>query len=332
MSLASIQRIKEIKPHGNADALEVAVVMNYEAIIKKGQFRAGDVVCFIDIDTVLPDKPWAAFYKAKSSRVKSIKLRGIFSQGVIESLETVGYTGPIEEDLDIADAIGVTKYEAPQPQDLNASGVYGFGIGRTDEPKWQGLRDIPYGEKVDVTLKIDGQSWSALYKRPEHFPYEASECISGVGGRSFLYKEESDNNYTQNERQYQVLAKLKLFCDLNSVSLCIRGEQYGRGVQKFAINPHAKLPLSLAFYSTWLIDEKQYARKGHPLYIFDLALKLGLPTVPMLERDVVLTRELIKKYEEDLELVDGQAFEGVVINWSGGSFKVLSKWYDSRKG
>lgn len=331
MKLASIERINAIDPHPNADAIVIASVLGYKAIVKKDQYAVGDVICFIQPDTVLPDRPWAAFYKAKSSRVKAIRLRGVFSQGVIERLETVGYTGPVDLGLEISEAIGVVKYEAPAPQDLNASGSYGFGIPKTDEERFENLLSLPYGEKVDVTLKVDGQSWSAFHILPDDVESNPVAIhVEGVGGRSFLYKLDSDNNYTRNERQYDVLKKLGAFCGAHGVNLCIRGESHGNGIQKKAHNPHCKLPLSLAFYSAWLIDERRYARKGDPYYIFDIAPQMGLPTVPIIEKDVTLTPELVAKYAEGISELNGQPFEGVVINWAGGSFKVINRHYDSK--
>ena len=343
MSLASIQKIVGVEKHGNADSLDIAQVLNYKCIVKRDQFKLGDLVVFIEPDSVLPDKPWATFYNSKSNRVKAIRLRGEWSFGIVEELEKVGYyevakiwnVAPKEGD-DLTEFLGVIKYEEPQPQDLSAAGVYGFGIPKTDEKRWNSFhtKDLPLGELVDVTLKIDGQSFSALYKDmvgPDGVAI-MDKSIAAIGGRSFLFKENVDNNYTKNEKKYGVLAKLALFCRFNRVNLCIRGESYGVGIQKFPHNPHAKLPIDLAFFSTRLIDEKQYARQGHPLYIFDLAPKLGLPTVPVIEKDVVLTMDLIKKYEEGINEIDGKPFEGVVINWKGGSFKVINKWYDSKKG
>ena len=330
MSPATIQSISAITPHGNADTLDFASVLGFRSIVKRSQFSVGDVVCFIVPDSQLPDKPWAAPYKAKSSRVRAIKLRGSWSEGVIEKLDTVGYTGPIEIGRDISADIGVTHWEAPQPQDLSAIGGYPYGIPRTDEERVSSLDVVPYGELVDVTLKIDGQNWNAFVKlyldTTEERPVER-----GVGGRSFLYQLDTINNYTRNEQQYDVLNKLEAFCRNRGVSLCLRGESYGVGIQKFAINPHAKLPVSLALFSTWLIDERRYATKGDPFYIHTIAPQMGLPTVPMLEHDVPLTRELIAKYEEGLETIDGKPFEGVVINWAGGSFKIINRYYDSLK-
>lgn len=335
MKLATIQSIASVEAHPNADLLEIVQVKGYKAIVKKGQWKAGDFCVFIEPDSVLPDKPWAAFYKAKSNRVKAVKLRGQWSFGIVESLNILGDVAlrpenlwAICEGVDVTDHLGIAKYEAPAPQDLAASGPYGFGIPKTDESRWQSFDTLPFGEKVDVTLKIDGQSFSAIWTVDEN-----GEEVRAIGGRSFLYKLDSINNFTQNQANHDVLNRLSAFCRRQNggAGLCIRGEQYGRGIQKGAHNPHSQLPLGLAFFSTWLISERRYAHKGHPMYIHEIAPKMGLPTVPILEHDVILTPELIKKYSEDLIEVNGKPFEGVVINWSGGSFKVINLSYDSKK-
>jgi RNA ligase (TIGR02306 family) len=321
MSLASIQKIKSIEKHPNADALEIAQVLNYKCIVKLGQYKHGDLCVFIEPDTILPDAPWASFYKSKSSRVKAIRLRNVWSMGIIESFGNIGYSGEIEEGLDISDIIGVVKYNVPEPQDLQASGPYHCGIPKTDEIRYQSLGTIPYGEIVDITLKIDGQSFSALYNNGEF----------AVGGRSFLYKLDCHNNYTHNAKQYNLKEKLTRFCIDNNVNLCIRGESHGNGIQKGSHNIHSKLPLSLSFYSVWLIDERRYALKGEKYYIHNIAKELDIPTVPMLENNAVLTPELIYKYDEGIEVIDGKPFEGVVIQYKSGSFKVINKYYDSKK-
>jgi hypothetical protein len=57
---------------------------------------------------------------------------------------------------------------------------------------------------------------------------------------------------------------------------------------------------------------------------------LGLPSVPIVEKDVVLTQELVDKYTK-LDDLNGQLFEGVVVNTAKTSFKILSLNYDQRK-
>lgn len=338
MSLASIQPILSVEKHPNADLLDVVQVMGYKCIVKRDTWKVNDLCVFIEPDTVLPEKLWSAIYRAKSGRVKAIRLRGVWSMGIVETVINVGYEGEITAGLDIAEAIGVTKYDPPLPQDLNASGPYGYGIPRTDESRWQSVRDLPFGEKVDVTLKIDGSSLTSICifpPRPEGCTLVEEpdpQPVLAVGGRSFLYKMDCDNNYTRNARAFNVLEKLEKFCrDHGNVSLAIRAESYGGGIQKSSVNPHSKLPLSLAFYSVWLVDERKYANKGHPLYIHNIAEEIGLPTVALIEKDVVLTPALIRKYDEELEMVNGVSFEGVVIQYANGSFKVINKSFDSKK-
>ena len=90
-NLASIEKIDRIYPHPNADSIEFAEVRNCQVIVPKGKHQEGEPIIFIWPDSILPDKPWAEFYKAKSSRVRAIKLRREWSFGVIETFDKVGY-------------------------------------------------------------------------------------------------------------------------------------------------------------------------------------------------------------------------------------------------
>lgn len=325
--LATVQQISSIEKHPNADLLEIVSVLGYKAIVKKDQWKVGDFCVFIVPDTVLPDAKWAEFYKAKSSRVKAVKLRNVWSEGIVESVQTVGYAGPLQTGLDITDAIGVTKYEPPLPQDLSAKGLLPFNIPKTDEERFNSITDLPYGELVDVTLKIDGQSCSFYWKVND------DDTVSeGVLGRTMEYKWGAENKYSQNQANYDVLNKISFFCRKNGIrGICVRGESYGSGIQKFSHNPHASLHLGWAMFSVWLMDEKRYARKGDKFYFTNVAKEINLPTVPLIEENVVLTPELISKYCEGVETLDGKPFEGVVIQHSKGSFKVINKSYDSKK-
>lgn len=55
-----------------------------------------------------------------------------------------------------------------------------------------------------------------------------------------------------------------------------------------------------------------------------------LPTVPIVEKNIVLTPEILDKYQ-NMDTLDGQLFEGVVFNTAKTSFKVISLNYDQRK-
>jgi RNA ligase (TIGR02306 family) len=328
MKDASIQIVSAVDKHPNADSLDICSVLGFKCITKLGQYKVGDVICYIAPDSVLPEKEWSAFYRAKSSRVKAVKLRQIWSEGIIETLERVGYTGPVEIGRDISADIGVSHYDPPLPQDLSAKGLLPFGIPKTDEERVEGLNHVPWGEIVDIGIKRDGQSAS-------YYWYVDSDNIEhcGVLGRTMEYKSNSVNNYTQNQANYDIINKVSAFCRRRGLrGLCVRGESYGAGINRSTPNHDAKEPLRWAMYSTWLIDERQYARKGHDLYFLTIADELGLPIVPILERDVPLTPELVTKYATSIEQINGKPFEGVVAQGAFGSCKILSKSYDSKKG
>ena len=97
MKLASIELIADIQPHPNADKLELAKVLGYTCIVEKDKYKVGDAVVLIQPDTVLPDKPWAEVFKKKGNRVKSCKLRGQWSFGIVMPIEILEEHGKLIE-------------------------------------------------------------------------------------------------------------------------------------------------------------------------------------------------------------------------------------------
>ncbi|MFK5283304.1 hypothetical protein ACI3PL_27400, partial [Lacticaseibacillus paracasei] len=78
-----------------------------DVVIKKGEYKVGDLCCYIQIDTVVPDLPQYEFLRERSFRVRTIKLKGQISQGLIVPLPK----GKFKEGDDVTDVIGVKKYE-----------------------------------------------------------------------------------------------------------------------------------------------------------------------------------------------------------------------------
>lgn len=357
--IASIEKLISVEPHPNADRLDLVKVLGYQCVTERGLHKAGDLIVYIQSDSVLPeDAEWAESYRKYSpKRIKAVKLRGEWSEGIIvkQSQLSEFFSQPFEasdEGVDVAEVIDAKHYEPPLPQDLSAKGLLPFGIPKTDEERWENITGrLPIGEIVDVTLKVDGQSWTAYY--------DVETDSFGVCGRTLEFKPDASNKYTAHIERYGIYHKLRSFCQEKNVSLAIRGESYGQGIQAFEQNPHAKENAGLAIFSVYLIKERRYARKGDPFYFPIVAEQLGLPTVPILEKDVVLTQELINKYSMDLKKIDGKPFEGVVINhgaytiekevktiecpdgvtrevggtmqYAPGSFKVINKNYDMNK-
>ena len=141
-------------------------------------------------------------------------------------------------------------------------------------------------------------------------------------------KPEFNNNYTLIDKKYSITDKLKEYCLKTGQSLCIRGEIYGLGVQSFKHNPHSKTPIDFAAFSLLDLNTLQYKSFNDLRKLYS---ELNIPVVPVIEEGIV-TKELIKKYSEDLEFINGVPFEGVVCKMpTGQSFKIINKFYDSKK-
>ena len=326
---ATIEVVGKVEAHPNADRLDLAMILGFQCVTQKGLYKGGEKIVYIRPDSLLPVELWTEEYRKYSpKRIKAVQLRKEWSEGIIVPFEILP-NGDALKDLevgtDVSELIGVTHYEPPAPQDLQAKGGLPYQIPKTDEERWENYSDhkLPYGKLVDVTLKVDGQSCS--------FFNEVNDKRFGVLGRSLELHEIFTNKYTDHIARYDIKTKLVNFCEENNVSLCIRGESYGTGIQGMEINPHSKLEAGWAMFSTYNMTERRYARKGDPFYFLTVAEKLGLNTVEVIEKDVILTKELIEKYSSGIKELNGKPFEGVVFQHEGGSFKCINKHYDSQK-
>lgn len=307
MKLASIEKILDVRKHPKADRLDIVKVLGYQLVTQKDLYQPGDYIIYVQPDTVLPIDDWTEGYrKYAPNRIRCIQLKGEYSEGILVPLDLVEHlTGTLKPEdhigVEISHVIGVTKYEPPIPQDLTAERY--SPLPQTDEERWENLIDkLPFGEVVDVTLKIDGSSTSGSYF--------LEEKLYTVSGRVLEFKVETTNNYTVLTEKFSLKEKLTKFCEENQESLSIRGEVYGKGIQSSINNPSSQEEKSFAVFSVYNIKEAKEMEKGSKYYFDNICKELELPTVPFIERDVVLTKELIQKYSVDLKELDGKLFEG----------------------
>jgi RNA ligase (TIGR02306 family) len=320
MKIATVEIIENIYPHSNADTLGLVKVLNYQCVVKKDSYSIGEKIIFIQPDNILPESDWSEIYRKSGSRVKAKRLRGEWSFGIVEKLSLLP-NDDYEIGQEVSEILGIIKYEPPLPQNLQAKGYLPFNIPKTDEDRYQNLNISEYyGKLVDITLKVDGQSASYYYKD--------GEC--GVLARSLELKPEYPNKYTAHIKRYNIFEKLKQYCTKYNINLVLRGESYGAGIQKSKNNPYSKLSNGWLCFSVYLIDEMRYTNPGEKHYFVNVCQELDLPSVPIIEQNVILTPELVNYYD-NLEKYDDSSFEGVVIKGEGFSFKVINKWYDENK-
>src|ERR1700677_1182067 len=170
-----VTKILEIKEHSNATSLEFAVVYGFNVIVTKGRYKIGDSVLYIPIDSVITDKlnaklfPEGSKVKLNRNRVRQIKIRSQYSQGMIVDLEDIEEFLPsgfsYDEEQNLAETLGITKYEPPaatfqtpgQKRDKPRENPLFHKYGGIDNFKW--YADLfAEGEMVSVTEKIHGSN------------------------------------------------------------------------------------------------------------------------------------------------------------------------------
>ena len=177
--LASVQKIERIDPIEKADSIEAATILGWHVVTRKGEFHPGDIVAYCEIDSLLPEKPEFEFlrkgcfvdnYGFKGFRIRTIKLRGQVSQGIVFPLSILPEGNyPVGED--VTELIGIQKYEKPIPMPSRAfiRGIFPAHIPKTDETRIQaipGILDRHRGKTFHVTEKLDGTSMT-VYRDPE---------------------------------------------------------------------------------------------------------------------------------------------------------------------
>lgn len=171
-----VVKIDEIKVHPNADALELAIVKGWQTVVRKGEFKTGDLVVYFPLDSVLPEKLSEAIGVTKylhRGRIVAAKLRGEPSYGLIwnkQKCEDYIYPPPFDarnfgEGMDLTEGLGVTKWEPPPIFD-NEDGERPHVLFEkyTDI---QNMRNYPNiileGEDVVMTEKLHGANSRHAY-------------------------------------------------------------------------------------------------------------------------------------------------------------------------
>ena len=119
-SICYVGVIGEIKPIVGADNIEQVLVGGWNAITKKGEYQSGDKVVVATTDAVIPqalsDLMEVTNYLRKGQRVRTVKLRGVYSECLLIPFK---YLAPksleknVNDGDDMMTILGVTKYEPP---------------------------------------------------------------------------------------------------------------------------------------------------------------------------------------------------------------------------
>ncbi|MGX5188069.1 RNA ligase (ATP) [Streptomyces avermitilis] len=229
-----------IHPHPNADALELAQVGLYRAVVAKGAYRTGETAVYIPEQSVLPAGLieelglTGRLAGSRSDRVRAVRLRGELSQGIVcrpKALADVDLARAVADGTDFAELLGITKWVPPIPPTMS-----GEIESVPDLLRWVDIENIQRypdiftpGEPVVLTEKLHGTACLVTYLADEDRVHVSSK---GFGAKSLALKEDPRNLYWRAVHGHGVAqAAARLAERLGARRVGIFGEVYGAGVQ-----------------------------------------------------------------------------------------------------
>jgi RNA ligase (TIGR02306 family) len=313
--MAHIERVIKIEPIVNADSIEVAKVLGWQLIVRKGEFKEEDFGVFFEIDSLLPIDPRYEFLRkncfkklqdgSEGFKLRTMRLRGTLSQGLLLPLSSFPelsgmIEGTINEGDDVSEILKVTKWEPPIPAIMGSSIVristFPPYCPKTDEIRIQaepGLIEELKGKSVYITQKVNGTNATFL-----RYEGEIHVCT-----RNNSIKDEGDNVYWKMYRKYGID---KLFESRDNIA--IQGEIVGPGIQK---NPMGLNECCLYVFNVFDILGGKYL--DYPDFIV-FCLKNNLTMVPLIKEDMFnWTMEELLEMAKGKYKTSGKEQEGIVI-------------------
>ena len=327
--LASVRKISDLSPIEGADKIELATIDGWKVVVAKDvNHKVGDLIVYCEVDSFLPIREEFEFLRKSSYkkmadgnegfRLKTIKLRGQISQGLIVPLDVLLTHGVSSDDvfegLDVTGTLGIIKYEPPVPAQLagQVKGLFPSFLKKTDEERIQNLTKEYQRytlEKFYVTEKLDGSSVT----------YYVKDGVFGVCSRNLDLLEDENNTMWK----FAITTGLREKMIGLGKNIAVQGEIIGEGIQG---NPYKRIGQTVKIFNGFDIDKYDYLSLSD---LLDLTNVLELKTVPILDLSFTLPDTI----DELLLTAEGKSIlnlkterEGLVIRSHDRkiSFKVIS--------
>lgn len=317
--LASVQYVHDITPIEGADLIETAHVLGWQLVVKKNEFRVGDVGVYFEIDSFLPIRPEFEFLRDSSYkktdlmgegfRLKTKRMRGQLSQGLLLPLSILPSGKEWKVGDDVTEILGVRKFEIEERVSTSGTikGNIPYDIPKTDELRIQSfpeLLDEIMGKPYYITTKMDGMSVTMYYVDGEF----------GVCSRNWEYKDDDKSAAWKFAHENQLPEKFAKFASENKIDrFVLQGEFCAPGIQK---NPLKLTKPEWYVFNKLIWDEEKL--KWIPTSLGDL-----IETTTDLDVEMVPLEEFRGRYKynkiDDLlaraegKYPSGKQKEGIVI-------------------
>lgn len=265
-SVCYVATINEIRPIEGADNIELAIVGGWSCITKKGEQKEGDLVIIATTDAVIPfelsEKMGVTNYLRNGGRVRTVKLRGVYSECLIIPMKysKLPLLKNYYDGMDLMEVMEIVKYEPPVKMVQLAGGRK---IRYQDNPnfhvyyKFPNLKNVPNmftnEDMVEITRKIHGTNARyGIVKKTKLTFFDKVKKFFGLADKWIDYEfvvgshnveKGSDSNgfYDTNvwyeiDKKYGIKEKLWNYVKNENVyigdGITLYGEIYGAGIQK----------------------------------------------------------------------------------------------------
>lgn len=346
--LASIRRISALEPIEGADRIECATVDGWKLVTAKANgFKVGDLVVYFEIDSWIPceiaaflDKNPKTYEGVVGARLRTIKLRGQISQGLILPIKDILGHMPVPADenefvegYDLTAILGIKKWEKPINAQLAGvvKGNFPSFIPKTDEERvqnmtkelakwtsdtnhWDGSpREVP-DMLWEVTEKLEGSSMTVYWNKGQF----------GVCSRNLELVEDETNSF------WKVTRSLHLEDILSGIgeNIALQGELVGPGVQS---NYYGLSELKFYIYNIYDIDYGSYISSEARMSVITTIGMNHVPVLGLFRLPVNATADGIVSMAEGRSVINpALEREGIVfkhVDRGGPSFKAISNKY-----
>lgn len=311
----TLEIIEKILPHPNADKLELGVLhdMTFQFVVPKGIYKPGDRVLYFPLDSVIGNETLekmgliGKLSGSQHNRVKTIKLRGEISQGLIGSVDLVSNEIIQQGTEAITTFLGVTKYDPdifipgtkgirpdnllPLPEGLSAYDIEGIDRNKR-------IANLLLSQPIEITEKIEGTNFSITLDQLGNL---------FVNQRNFSIKQDDNNVYWNTAKKLNLHTKIfDIANEFLANNITIYGELVGPSIQKNYYN--------LSDYKIFVFDIKINNKWINTHSLHNICLSYGICEVPVLFKgNLNLTPEQLKEYSNGKSVLIDKLREGIVI-------------------
>ena len=355
--LVTVREVDDLLPIEGADRIEVAVVGGWKVVVKKGEFEVGHKGLFFEIDSFLPADPRFAFLdKAPREfrgflgyRIKTIKLRGQISQGLLLPLSLFPEIRVDEIPDNLTKLLGVNKWEKVYTTSNSrcvigrAKGNFPSFIQKTDQERLQSMTQIldksALGlHEFEVTTKMDGSSLTAYVQDGRVGVCSRNlELKNADGDFSSPEVKAQQSDYWKVVIDFEVDKMLQLFWELYRYPIALQMEFVGPGING---NYQKLKEWDLYLFDVYHINQQRYFTPNErQKYDFFFSGNCKLKHVPVVGRFFALNPEGLPRMERFAQLMaladstesptPGVMAEGLVFKDEAGTnhFKLISNNY-----